>query len=291
MSVSDLKTKARLAMSELLDRILGGSSPNYPSTPSRSLDLSELEERILLSASPAMVVASEMVDGASADSMPAETATIGTQDDTTGVSSTQTTDQSSSQTGSNVTTDPSQTVRHEIVFLDTSVDDYQQLLDDLWSNTDSSREFEVVLLQNSRDGIEQITEALAGRTDLDAVHIVSHGTNAAVKLGSTWLTQDNLAGYVGEISRWGNSLSADADLLFYGCDLAASDDGRMLIDSFSTLTGADVAASDDDTGHAIFGADWELEYQVGQIEAGIAFSQDVQDNWGHVMNVTDWHHR
>ena len=159
------------------------------------------------------------------------------------------------------------------------------MLDDLWSNTDPSREIEVVLLQNSRDGITQITEALAGRIDLDAVHIVSHGTDAAVKPGSTWLTSESLAGYVGEIARWSNSFTDDADILFYGCDLAASDDGRMLIDSFSILTGTDVAANNDDTGHLIFGADWDLEYVTGQIETGVAFSQNVQDNWGHVMNV------
>ena len=73
--------------------------------------------------------------------------------------------------------------------------------------------------------------------------------------------------------------------MFYGCDLAASEDGQTLVESLSTLTGADVAASTDDTGHAIFGADWELEYTAGQIETSVAFSQNAQDNWGHLLNV------
>ena len=57
MSKPDLKTKTRLAMGELLDRVLGSVTPRHPATPSRALDLSELEERILLSASPIVAVA------------------------------------------------------------------------------------------------------------------------------------------------------------------------------------------------------------------------------------------
>ncbi|MFT5324549.1 MAG: hypothetical protein ACI8P0_002411, partial [Planctomycetaceae bacterium] len=280
MSESNLKTKTRLAMGDLLDRILGGIAPAHPATPARALDLSELEERILLSASPMMVVA-EMAEPAPAEVMAEESVVMAAE----AAPSSEAEGSASQQSSSNVSTNPSQNLTHEIVFLDTSVEDYQQLLDDLWSNNDPGREFEVVLLSSSRDGIEQITEALAARSDLDAVHIVSHGTDSAVKIGSTWLTQDNLAGYVGDILKWQNALSVDADLLFYGCNLADSDAGQSLLESVQMLTGADVAASDDDTGHAIFGADWELEYQVGQIETQVAFSQDVQDNWGHLLNV------
>ena len=61
MSKNDIKTRARLAMAELLDRVMKGITPAHPATPARALDLSELEDRILLSASPVMVVA-EMAD-------------------------------------------------------------------------------------------------------------------------------------------------------------------------------------------------------------------------------------
>jgi large repetitive protein len=244
MSKPDLTTRTRLAMGELLDRVLSGIAPGHPATPARALDLSELEERILLSASPVMVVA-EMADAALTES----TVVDGATSEALAPASSQAPFSSDEQSGSSVATNPSQVVTRELVFLDTSVEDYQQLLNDLWANDDSSRDIEVVLLSSSRDGIDQISEALASRRDLDAIHIVSHGTDASVKLGSTWLTRDNLAGYVGEIARWGDSLTADADLLFYGCDLAGSSDGQDLIDSLAALTGADVAASDDETGH------------------------------------------
>ena len=68
MSESELKTRTRLAMDELLDRILGGIAPVHPASSARALDLSELEERILLSASPMMAVA-EMAEPAPAEAM------------------------------------------------------------------------------------------------------------------------------------------------------------------------------------------------------------------------------
>ena len=47
---------------------------------------------------------------------------------------------------------------------------------------------------------------------------------------------------------------------------------KTLLDDIAEMTGADVAASDDNTGHAIFGADWDLEYNVGAIETGALFN-------------------
>jgi len=305
INLNDLKLRTSLAFNELLDRVMRAVQTPEESPSSRPLELEQLEDRVLLSASPAAVVMEAAASASSAGQMDTfDSASLSTGQSSADTASPNATDVDAviaetdlqavredsstnrdAETGDLSTTRSDQTVRQELVFVDTSVDDYQQLLDDLWSNDNSSREFEVVLLQNSRDGIEQITEALAGRTGVDAMHVVSHGTDTAIKLGSTWLTQDNLSGYAGEIAGWANALSSDADLLFYGCDLAASSDGQQLVDSISALTEADVAASNDDTGHAIFGADWDLEYSAGQIETQIAFSQDAQDNWGHLLNV------
>ena len=174
-------------------------------------------------------------------------------------------------------------IRREVVFLDTSVADVQQLLDDLLLQNDATRDFEIVLLRNEQDGVAQISEKLSQSKDFDAVHIVSHGTSGRVKLGGSWLDVNNLDSYANQISRWRDSLTANADLLFYGCDFASNADGRTLVNSLAALTGADVAASVDDTGAAILGGNWELEYQIGHLESQIAFSFDVQQNWNNVM--------
>jgi len=56
-------------------------------------------------------------------------------------------------------------------------------------------------------------------------------------------------------------------VLLYGCDVASSAAGKALVNQLATLTGADVAASINDTGSAAAGGDWNLEYSTGHIAA------------------------
>ncbi len=136
-----------------------------------------------------------------------------------------------------------------------------------------------------RNGLAQITAALAERQEVDAIHIISHGTERGVKLGSTWLTPDSLDQYRAVFQGWGYALTEHADLLFYGCDLAASEEGRTLLEGIGALTGADVAASSNDTGHAELGGDWELEYARGDIEASVPVTAATQDSWHALLNT------
>ena len=173
--------------------------------------------------------------------------------------------------------------RHEIIFIDAGVQDYEQLVDDLSAGTGDGVRVEVFILDNSRDGIEQISEVLANYNDIDAVHLVSHGADGLVQLGNARLNPETLDSYADDIEGWQDALTDKADILFYGCDLAAGEDGRALMESLTFLTGADVAASVDLTGNTSKGGDWDMEYTTGTIEAGVAFSIDVQQNWSNVL--------
>ena len=89
------------------------------------------------------------------------------------------------------TVERQQEVRRELVFVDTSAEDYEQLLEDLLSNADPTREIYVEWLDSSRDGIEQISQVLNNYDNLDAIHVVSHGTDGASSWatpGSAWTT-------------------------------------------------------------------------------------------------------
>ncbi len=85
--------------------------------------------------------------------------------------------------------------RRELVFIDARVSDQQALVADLLANSGEDRSIEVVVLDSEKDGIEQIGEALGSYQGLDAVHIVSHGSDTGVQLGDTWFSQDSLADY------------------------------------------------------------------------------------------------
>jgi len=175
--------------------------------------------------------------------------------------------------------------RTELVFVDTGVEGYETLVDDLRSSSPEGRNLEVFLLDTRRDGIEQITDILADYEDLDAVHIVTHGTEGGVQLGGIWLNSDSLDRYGSSLASWSDALSLDADLLFYGCDLAGNAEGETLVDSLAKLTGADVAASADRTGDALLGGDWDLEYATGDIETDVAIGVGTQQSWSHLLPV------
>jgi hypothetical protein len=178
-----------------------------------------------------------------------------------------------------------QYVSHELVFVDTDTPDYQLLVDDLLSNSSEDLLIEVVLLDNNSDGINQITDTLSKFAELDAFHIISHGTDGSVDLGDGTLNFDTFKDNAELIKAWGGAVSTDGDLLIYGCNLAATADGQSLVDALGRLTGADVAASDDLTGSAALGGDWELEYQSGSIEAQVALSAELQATWQATLNI------
>ena len=165
--------------------------------------------------------------------------------------------------------------RQEIIFVDAATPDYQELL----SGIDTDTGYQIFILQSDHDGVEQITGILARFETVDAVHLVGHGNEQGIQLGDSWLGQDSLSGYTESLGAWSNTLDAEADILIYGCNLAASEEGQSLIRSLGELTGADIAASDDLTGHASLGGDWDLEYSIGTIEHGIALSADAQQDW------------
>jgi len=174
-------------------------------------------------------------------------------------------------------------IQREVVFVDTSTPDYQQLVDDLTANRDNTRQLTVFYLDASRDGVEQISQVLSQQQGLSAVHLVSHGNDHALQLGNTWLDGDTLQDYRSAIQGWGSALAADADILVYGCELAGSDAGVALVDNLSQLTGADIAASNDLTGNTRLGGDWEFEYRTGGIETDVAFSRGLQESWSGVL--------
>ncbi|NEQ95341.1 MAG: DUF4347 domain-containing protein [Cyanothece sp. SIO2G6] len=155
----------------------------------------------------------------------------------------------------------------DVVFIDAGIDGYQALQADLPRNVD------VIVLESGRDGVTQISEALGQRQNVDSVHILAHGSDGELRLGSGALNAERLLTDGVVIQAWGEALADTADMLIYGCSVAATVKGEAFVTELQRLTGADVAASDDLTGVATKDGDWDLEYAVGKIEA-IALSSN-----------------
>lgn len=174
----------------------------------------------------------------------------------------------------------------ELVIIDRGVADWESLLSDLRSQQRDGRALDVVLLDPQFDGVQQISAALRGYQGLQAVHIISHGVADGVQLGNQWLRSGNLAEYASDLVSWRDSLATGADLLFYGCQLAADRGGQDLVDGLGLLTGADVAASSDLTGQARLGGNWELEYQFGAVSSDVVFTAAIQIDWQQILAGT-----
>ena len=256
----------------LFDEVLNNAYRSFraDSEPARSLQLTQLEQRVLMSASPAVVVA-DMVDAiVESDALTPDAAML-----------TESSNSEVNQNNAGIESDLIQTV--ELVVIDPSASDYQELVADLQSQSD--RVFEILILNPRQDGISQITDALKELSDVSAIHLVSHGDEGESLLGASVLSQRSIERYAAELVTWQYSMTADADLLIYGCDLAASEDGIALTESLNILLGTDVAASDDLTGHKDLGGDWDLEVGVGSIETAIAFTTKLQSEWTSLLTL------
>ena len=154
---------------------------------------------------------------------------------------------------------PTDTAPHVVYVIDQSVADWQQIVGALPKGSD------VILIDANSDGATQLANALRGRTDISALSIVSHGAAGEITLGNSTITTDNIAEHAAAWQAIGASLTANGDILLYGCDVAQQGNGLLL--QMASLTGADIAASTNATGAARLGGDWTLEASVGHIEA------------------------
>ncbi|WP_353110612.1 Ig-like domain-containing protein [Salinisphaera dokdonensis] len=160
-----------------------------------------------------------------------------------------------------------------VVFVDTSIENYESLIDQV------DPEAEIALIDSQRDGVSQISEYLAGREGIEAIHIVSHGREGALSLGTATLDSASINGaYADDLQAIGASLSESGDILIYGCDFTGGEEGAAAAALLAERTGADIAASNDDTGHASLNSDWDLETHVGDIDA-------------EAIAATGWHGR
>ncbi|NEQ22084.1 MAG: DUF4347 domain-containing protein [Microcoleus sp. SIO2G3] len=167
--------------------------------------------------------------------------------------------------------------RTRLIFIDAAVNDYLSLIAAAKPGT------EVILLAPGEDGVAQISAFLAEHTNIASVHIVSHGSPGSLQLGNTHLSIDTLEQYRSQLQQWQNALSADAELLLYGCNVAAGERGITFIENLKSLVGVEIAASNNLTGSAAQGGDWDLAMTTGTVEAELAFEPEAIATYAWVL--------
>jgi hypothetical protein len=134
---------------------------------------------------------------------------------------------------------------HEVIIVDSSVPNADELVRALEEGLPPGTWYDLYVIDSTSGGVEEI-DAILSQYDhtLDAVHLITHGSAGTIYVGDEILDGSNAASIAG----WGDALDEYGDLLIYGCDVAAGDDGQDFMLQLSQLTGADVAASTDATG-------------------------------------------
>ncbi len=148
------------------------------------------------------------------------------------------------------------TKSRQIIFIDSAVEDIDTLINSFDDNA------EVHVIQSNQDGFVEIQKILSDESNVNALHIIGHGSVGQIAFGTAVLNSDTLDAYGDTLKAIGLSLTEQGDILFYGCNVAADQNGEIFINQIADITQADVAASDDVTGK---GGDWDLEKHTGII--------------------------
>ncbi|MEG4319922.1 DUF4347 domain-containing protein, partial [Microcoleus sp. Aus8_D3] len=169
----------------------------------------------------------------------------------------------------------------EIVILDPTVPDSHHLVEGIEPDT------ETYILNSQPNAIEQITTLLAQHQDIAALHIISHGAPGHIQLGNTQLNSQTLPHYSQQIQQWRNSLTADAEIIIYGCNVAATTDDFTtdnqkpnhqptthplqnplqnplpnFLHQLHQLTDAKIAANPHPTGNSKLGGNWNISQLI-----------------------------
>lgn len=128
--------------------------------------------------------------------------------------------------------------RNEIYFVDPAIVDIDAIEDEVPPGA------EVVALDADDDGVLQITEHLAGRFDLAAVHIIAAMGPAQVLLGTTELKLATLGYYSDTVAQWGRALVEGGDIVFHNDAVALGESGPTFMRWLGQLTRANVKVAE-----------------------------------------------
>ncbi|MEG4465339.1 DUF4347 domain-containing protein [Microcoleus sp. AT9_B5] len=167
--------------------------------------------------------------------------------------------------------------KKHLVCIDPRVENYQHLASGVKPGT------EIIVLDRTLDGVEQITEILAKRSLISSLQIVAHGNEASVQLGSTLLNDENLPKYDLHLQQWHKAFRKKADILLLACRVGSGKSGIAFVRKLRQLTGANIAASNNLIGSAKLGGNWKLNVTAGRVKTGIAFETKTQETYSAVL--------
>ncbi|WP_433735999.1 VCBS domain-containing protein [Pseudomonas putida] len=174
-------------------------------------------------------------------------------------------------------TEQAPSAARSLLVIDSRIENREQLMAQLPGNVTA------IVVNTGEDGLAAISAALAQLGKVDSIQVLSHGASGQFTLGNRTITADNVDQLGKTLEQWRNNLTQGADIQLYGCDIGAGAAGKTLVTELARWTGADVAASSNDTGSKAAGGDWTLETRVGDIDKAIALSSTAMANFDGLL--------
>ncbi|MCP5250377.1 MAG: DUF4347 domain-containing protein [Burkholderiales bacterium] len=166
---------------------------------------------------------------------------------------------------------------NKLLFIDAGVLDAEILLKDLKPG------YRVIRLDPKSEPVEQLTHAIHAYAPVEEVILVAHATPGQIHFSSGLINSTQLEQAQHQLQTWRKSLSIDAKLCIYACQLAAGEEGQSFINRLKNFTGAEVAASSLLMGNTEKDRNWNFDCFTAFFSASNPFHQDSLLNYSHAL--------
>src|SRR5436190_10282568 len=170
----------------------------------------------------------------------------------------------------------------EIAFVDPGIADLGDLLRGLRA------EVQAVVLRPAGDPVRQMADALDGRDELQAIHIIAHGMPGAIAFTAGALSRETLAAHARDLGRIGEALDAEGELLLWSCETGKGVAGERFVAAIEHATGASVGAATGLVGAAKLGGNWELDTRLSAAAARPPLTPLGMMNYAGFMTAFSW---
>lgn len=127
-------------------------------------------------------------------------------------------------------------MRSNIALIDSRVTGYQALINSLVTPC------EVFIIDSESDGLADIATKLQGGSDINALHIISHGSQGALYPGTTTvLDSDNLASYATQLTSIESALTQRGDVFYDSTDADTPAEFAIALSGVNSLKNTNLA--------------------------------------------------
>ncbi|SER06556.1 VCBS repeat-containing protein [Nitrosomonas sp. Nm51] len=143
--------------------------------------------------------------------------------------------------------------------------------------------YQVIRLDPASEPVTQLTDAIHQHAPVQEIVLVAHAIPGQIHFSGGLIGSTQLERHQQQLQAWRKSLSHDAKLCVYACELAAGEEGTNFINLLSDLTGAEVAASSLPVGKTETSWNWDLDCLTKFFEVPIPFSRNSVETYRYTL--------